>query len=105
MILAYGTDVPTEIGYVYRKTDLDSGGNSTTNATTVKGETDEYDGVPAMTHLIWEERHGRLVSESQIVEPASFTDTLLRKKKETRRPLKTDDGEAPVWLHHSGDGT
>ena len=92
VILAYGTDISTEVGYVYRKTDTHPD-NST-------AETDEFDGVPSMSQIIWEERHGRLVSESQIVEPASFTDTLLRKKKDKRRPLKTNS-----WLHHSGDGT
>eukprot|EP00571_Detonula_confervacea_P007179 CAMPEP_0172326538 /NCGR_PEP_ID=MMETSP1058-20130122/56850_1 /TAXON_ID=83371 /ORGANISM="Detonula confervacea, Strain CCMP 353" /LENGTH=1134 /DNA_ID=CAMNT_0013043351 /DNA_START=117 /DNA_END=3521 /DNA_ORIENTATION=+ len=105
VIMAYGTDVPTEVGYKYRKTDLDLGGNSTNTSATFKGGTDEFDGLPSMSEVIWEERHGRLVSESQIVEPASFTETLLRKKKDKRHPLKRDNGEAPVWLHHSGDGT
>jgi len=99
VIMAYGTDVATETGYRYRKTDSDMGGNSTTKVA------DEFDGLPSMTHVIWEERHGRLVSESQIEEPAKLTQTLLRKKKETRHPLKTDNDEAAVWLHHSGDGT
>ena len=58
-----------------------------------------------MTEVIWEEAHGKLVVESLVVEPSTFTQTILRKKKQTRRPLKTSSNETSVWLHHSGDGT
>lgn len=57
-----------------------------------------------MAAVIWEEPHGKLVSES-LLEPATFTETILRKKKPKRRALKTETGEAATWLHHSGDGT
>lgn len=98
VIMAYGTDVPTEVGYVYRKTeDLQ---DNTTSVTT-----NEFDGLPLMAEVIWEEPHGRLISESQMTEPASFKETILRKKKPKRRPLKTENNETPAWLHHSGDGT
>jgi hypothetical protein len=100
VILAYGTDIPTEVGYHYRKTDVAD--NSTATNTT---ESEVYDGVPPLVEVIWEEPQGRLASESKVVEPASFKDKLLRKKKEKRRPLKGKDGEAKTWLHHSGDGT
>ncbi|KAL7540865.1 hypothetical protein ACHAXR_010432 [Thalassiosira sp. AJA248-18] len=104
VIMAYGTDVPTEVGYVYRKTDLTD--NSNTANSTDPGTTtaEEFDGVPSMTEIIWEDPHGSLFSESKLVEPSSFTD-ILRKKKPKRSPLKTHNDEAPKWLHHSGDGT
>jgi hypothetical protein len=98
VILAYGVDVATEVGYVYRKAEEFS--NTTRDA-----KAHEFDEMPSMSEVIWEERHGRLVSESKIVEPSSFTEKVLFKKKETRRPLKTAKNETPSWLHHSGDGT
>mmetsp|Transcript_7080 Transcript_7080/g.15624 ORF Transcript_7080/g.15624 Transcript_7080/m.15624 type:complete len:1126 (+) Transcript_7080:135-3512(+) len=105
VILAYGTDVATEIGYVYRKTDLVQNSSATNTTTSSKKESnDPYDGLPSMTEIIWEEPQGRLVRESKVVEPATFTETLLRKKKQNRRPLKVN-GESASWLHHSGDGT
>ena len=43
-----------------------------------------------------------MLFSAKINEPASL---FLRKKKQKRRPLKTNNDEAAVWLHHSGDGT
>lgn len=105
VILAYGTDVATEVGYVYRKTDLVDNSTAANTTTSSKMETNEFfDGVPSMAEVIWEEPHGMLFSAKRN-EPASFTETILRKKKQKRRPLKTNNDEAAVWLHHSGDGT
>lgn len=97
---AYGVDVATETGYVYKKTEkIEAPDNSAAKAKI------DFDGVPFLAEVIWEEPHGNLVSESQMIEPASFADTILRKKKDRRRHLKNDSGESPSWLHHSGDGT
>ena len=106
MILAYGTDVKTEVGYKYKKAETVynvSAGDATTSVEGEKVET--FDGVPDMAEVIWEEPQGRLVIESKMVEPSTFTETILRKKKQTRRPLTVNGGKEAVWLHHSGDGT
>ena len=108
VIMAYGTDVSTEAGYVYRKRDDLEGNSTAANATSSgkKKKRAEFDGVPEMAEVIWEERHGKLVAESQISEPSSLKETLLlKKKKPKRRALTMENGEAPSWLHHSGDGT
>jgi hypothetical protein len=96
--MAYGVDVPTEAGYVYRKTDRSKKVGSSSNATI----TERFDGIPSMSHVIWEEKHGVLIKESKL-EPVSFTDTILRKKKPTRRAL--DNSSDKARLHQSGDGT
>ena len=93
---AYGVDVATETGYVYKKTEkIEAPDNSAAKAKI------DFDGVPFLAEVIWEESHGNLVSESQMIEPASFADTILRKKKDRRRHLKNDSGESPSWLHNS----
>jgi hypothetical protein len=98
--MAYGCDVPTEAAYIYKKSEsiesYDEASNTTADAI-------KFDGIPSMTHVIWEEKHGRLVLESKILEPNSFTDTILRKKKPTRRPFNVSSDEPR--LHQSGDGT
>ena len=96
VIMAYGVDVGTEVGYVYRKSEqLD-----TDNSTIMKKE-NSFDGIPQMSQVIMELRNGVLMKR-QLNETSTFTETILRKKKKDKfRPLKTDTG----WLHHSGDGT
>ena len=96
VIMAYGTDVPTEAAYIYKKTDRKP--NPAGNATSSEEEKTTFDGVPEMYKVIWEEKHGRLFEES-MPEPSTFTESILFKKKQTRKPLEVD------WLHHSGDGT
>lgn len=94
------TDVPTEAGYIYRKTDrmpkLDN------NATSADKMKKLFDGVPEMHKVIWEEKHGRIIEETKS-ESFTFPESILRKKKQTRRPLNS--GDSSIWLHHSGDGT
>lgn len=89
------------MGYIYKKTDRadDNAGNK------AGAKKQKADGVPSLARIIWEEPRGRLVSESQLSEPTSFTDTLLFKKKEKRRPLRIASDTATTWLDHSGDGT
>ena len=54
VILAYGTDVATEVGYVYRKTDLVDNSTAANTTTSSKMETNEFfDGVPSMAEVIW----------------------------------------------------
>ena len=103
VVMAYGCDVPTEVAYIYKKTDLLKPVNSTSNTTA--SETDSFDGIPTMSHVIWEEKHGKLILESKLSDPSftSFTDTILRKKKQIRRPFNVSSAEPR--LHQSGDGT
>lgn len=112
--MAYGVDVPTEVGYVYKKTEhsMTKHSNSTVSGSVPSDNTNpadtktvEYDGIPTMTHAIWEEQNGRIIQESKTVEPVSFTESILRKKKPTRRPLDISNSEGSIRLHHSGDGT
>jgi hypothetical protein len=103
VIMAYGVNVPTEVGYLYRKTEKLE--NADDSAATKRAKAENFDGVPALAGVIWEEPRGKLVSESQVAEPASFAYTILRRKKDRRRPLKNFSGESPKWLHLSGDGT
>ncbi|KAL3826567.1 hypothetical protein ACHAXA_003631 [Cyclostephanos tholiformis] len=103
VIMAYGVNVPTEVGYVYRKTEKLEATDYSAATKRIKAE--DFDGVPFLAEVIWEEPRGKLVSVSQMAEPASFADTILRKKKDRRRPLKNASGESPTWLHLSGDGT
>ena len=96
VIMAYGTDIRTEVGYVYRKS-----AKELLNAT----DQESFDGVPSISQVIVEEQNGKLIIESLNQTKSSFTETILRKKKDTRRPLHTENGKSPKWLHHSGDGT
>jgi len=99
VVMAYGTDVPTEAGYIYKK--IDRKPNPSNNTTSAEGK-EAFDGVPEMHKVIWEEKHGRIIEES-MPEPSTFTESILFKKKQTRRPFNS--GDSSLWLHHSGDGT
>jgi len=90
VIMAYGVDVSTESGYIYRKTER--AGNLSSSQ--------EYDGIPHLAEVIWEERGGRLFKEST----TDFVkESLLGKKRPRRDPL--GDKNETKWLHRSGDGT
>ncbi|KAL3769207.1 hypothetical protein ACHAWO_000853 [Cyclotella atomus] len=99
VVMAYGCDVPTEAGYIYRKTEHHKSNNPPSNTT---NDSEKMDEIPKMSHVIWEEKHGRKIIESKLVE-SSFADTILRKKKQTRRPFNISSDEPR--LHQSGDGT
>lgn len=97
VVMSYGVDVPTEVGYVYGKTE------------TIGDEKKEeqYDGIPKVRSAIWEEEKGKLVEEiKDDGSPKSLTGTITEKiglrskKKPTRRVL---NGTKP--LGRSGDGT
>merc|ERR1711957_203367 len=64
VIMAYGTDVSTEVGYVYRKTEMLVGNSTADNTATTKDLKEEelFDGVPSMIDVILEGPHGRLFS-------------------------------------------
>lgn len=95
VIMAYGVDVPTEVGYGYKKTERsktkkskdDSNATVSGTSSPPNGDEEEYDGVPGMKYVIWEEQQGELIEELKMSEPVSFTESILRKKKPKRRPL------------------
>jgi hypothetical protein len=88
--MAYGVDLATEAGYVYKKTFR-------------KGEesTDEPDGVPTLERVIWEEPNGKLTEER--LDVARGTLDSLVKKKVKREPLQGAPQQGR--LQRSGDGT
>lgn len=89
VIMAYGIDLPTEVGYVYKKTSRQDENDDSKP---------KFDGVPSLEKVIWEENNGRLVEEH--LEQRSLTDTLVRRKAK-REPLR----HSYTRLEHSGDGT
>jgi hypothetical protein len=108
VIMAYGVDLVTEVGYIYKKTEqLETDDDDSRSTKRFKKK--EFDGVPNLAGVVWEEPGGKLVYESKGTldesKLESFAETLLGKKRVRRQPLKGDSGEALNWLHHSGDGT
>ena len=101
VIMAYGVDLATEAGYIYKKTEqlLETDDDS---RSTKRFKKKEFDGVPSLKSVLWEMPRGKIDYESKL---ESFAETLLGKKRVRRQPLKGDSGEALNWLHHSGDGT
>lgn len=106
VILAYGIDYPTEVGYVYRKLNKKKNPSQSTEkeeTSAVDQEAIEYDDIPLLQTVIWEESRGVIIEESKIPEPKSLTESVMLKKKPKRRFLNNGDGEGK--LHHSGDGS
>lgn len=66
-------------------------------------EVNEYDDMPLLQTVIWEESTGVIIEESKIPEPKSITESVMLKKKPKRRFLNNGDGQGK--LHHSGDGS
>jgi Lecithin:cholesterol acyltransferase len=86
VIMAYGVDLPTEVGYVYKKTQRHG------------EESTEPDGVPFLDRVIWEEPNGKLSEERMDVARGTL-DSIV-KKKVKREPLQVQSR-----LQRSGDGT
>jgi len=105
VILAYGIDYPTEVGYVYRKLNKQKNQSSSTQKEEIgtDQEGNEYDDVPLLQTVIWEESTGVIIEETKIPEPKSLTESVMLKKKPKRRFLDNGDGQGK--LHHSGDGS
>lgn len=100
VIMAYGVDLATEAGYIYKKTEQLV--QTEDSRSTKRFKKKEFDGVPSLKGVVWEKPRGKLDYESKL---ESFAETLMGKKRVRRQPLKGDSGEALHWLHHSGDGT
>ncbi|CAB9519979.1 Phospholipid--sterol O-acyltransferase [Seminavis robusta] len=85
VIMAYGVDIPTEVGYKYRKKESPT------------QDQEEYDGVPHLEQVIVEQAHGELFTEALDATRGGLADLLKKRKKRERF------GESS--LHHSGDGS
>jgi hypothetical protein len=88
VIMAYGVDVPTEVGYTYRKRVIK-------DTSLIEGE---YDGIPNLQRALWEDAGGTLYEERFDVQRGGFGEMLGKKRP---RRTKIADGS----LHHSGDGS
>lgn len=82
VVMAYGVDVPTEVGYEYVKTEREG------------EEQPEFDGIPFLKTAYWESAGGRIDATDTPSKTKGFWN-----KQPKRVPLR--DGELP----HSGDGT
>ena len=84
--MAYGVDIPTEVGYSYKK------------KMTPESKDSEFDGVPNLDKVIWEETNGELQIEDMDTTRNSLADLLIKKRRKRERLKKGS-------LHHSGDGS
>ena len=100
VIMAYGVDLPTEVGYVYKKTHKHHVGEGETT-------TAEPDGVPTLERVIWEESNGKLSEERMDVARGMIALDSIVKRKVKREPLQlqTDGGRRHLSQQRSGDGT
>lgn len=88
VIMSYGVDYPTEVGYVFKKvvTQGEDGGRK------------EYDDIPLLTRVIYEEAENKHYEEIVVPESKSLADSVLMKKP---KKLHLNDGT----LHRSGDAS
>ena len=93
VIMSYGVDHPTEVGYTYKKTNIHD----------EKEAKEEFNDVPLLTSVIWEEADNFHFEEIKVAEQKTFSETVLLKKKPKRRPLNGGDNKGS--LHHSGDAS
>jgi hypothetical protein len=93
--MAYGVDIPTEVGYIYSKKipSEEAGPGSSTKSKTESN-------LPTLKTILWEEPRGRL-TEEKVDAKASLTDVFILKKAKH----EILQGAAEKSLPHSGDGS
>jgi hypothetical protein len=95
VIMAYGVDLSTEVGYEYRKTErnatktIDKAGNRDNDA--------NFDGPPHLETALWETAGG-LIEEEKVDHSKGGIGDFLKKK-----PKRTN--VRPGGFQHSGDGS
>ena len=95
VILAYGVDYPTEVGYVYEKEyKVESHGAKP------DPNNGEPGSMPILKSVLWEEPGGKVTIEEVDNSRGGLTDVLI-KKKPKREPFETNEARLP----HSGDGS
>ena len=99
IIMAYGADVPTEAGYIYKKRSyVDEESNAETSGSVTPSNA--TDGVPNLKAVIWEEPGGKFAVEAIEATRGSIAGHFI-KKKTRKDPFETKKGS----LEHSGDGS
>lgn len=94
--MAYGVDIPTEVGYIYRKSvQLGTDGVDTTAL-----PMEEVTGLPNLREVLWEEANGKIVVETIDSARGSLAEHFIGKKVK-KEPYISDKGR----LAHSGDGS
>ncbi len=88
VIMAYGVDYDTEVGYVYRK---------------IENSDEEFDNMPTLKTIIHEEAEGRIYEEYRIEEKKSLTDSVFMKKSLPKTRELKNSGEGT--LKRSGDAS
>lgn len=105
VIMAYGTDIATEVGYEFAKVERNSSNNS---------EKEQYDSMPEIRNVFWETAAGHLQVENMQPPPNNPISGFWKKKRE-RKPFRkgsmdaSGDGSVPyvslsfaqTWLLHS----
>lgn len=97
VVMAYGVDLPTEVGYEYRKLEKIKKKSKTDDKNAKKKKEESYDGIPSLSAVIWETEGGQLVEER--IENQNLLGDLWKVKKTKKTPLKHGT------FHHSGDGS
>ena len=99
VIMSYGANVPTEVGYIYKKrnyvdeesSDESKGSVAPSNAT---------DGVPHLKTVLWEETGGKIFAEEIEAPRGSIAEHFIKKKKK-KEPFEYEGSP----FEHSGDGS
>jgi hypothetical protein len=88
VIMSYGVDYPTEVGYVFKKVEFDSDNE----------KEKRHDDVPLLTRVVYEEAENNHFEDIVVPEIKSLADSMLKKK-----PKKQflDHGT----MHRSGDAS
>eukprot|EP00557_Chaetoceros_sp_GSL56_P011962 CAMPEP_0176476432 /NCGR_PEP_ID=MMETSP0200_2-20121128/47_1 /TAXON_ID=947934 /ORGANISM="Chaetoceros sp., Strain GSL56" /LENGTH=966 /DNA_ID=CAMNT_0017872097 /DNA_START=322 /DNA_END=3221 /DNA_ORIENTATION=- len=89
VIMSYGVDYPTEVGYIYKKVDFVE-------------HNEKNDTMPLLQSVIWEEGNNHF-EEVRVSEQNFLKDSVLLMKKTKRRPLR--EGNYKTSLHRSGDAS
>jgi hypothetical protein len=98
--MAYGVDLPTEVGYIYKKkyNVIDNVQENSHLKLVDRNETE----IPHLKTVFWEDKGGRLTEEIIEAPRGSIAEVLI-KKKPKRTPLKMN--EDVVRMPRSGDGS
>lgn len=98
--MAYGVDIPTEVGYIYKKKiDVDD-----LAAQDVRTPDNKTGGMPNLKGVLWEEPNGRIMVEPVDSSRGSIAEHFIKKK--TKKVL-FNGGDPPSKgrATHSGDGS
>jgi Lecithin:cholesterol acyltransferase len=96
IVMAYGVDIPTEVGYEYRKHER-MGKKDSADRTGKKRKEDLNEGIPTLTAIISELEGGQIFEER--IENQPVLGDLIRIKKSKKKRLKAGR------FRHSGDGS